>query len=294
MTETTLRGEHRPRDDADIVHAALNAGEILSNNSTGADTTSWAGCLSLAGTMHKLVWPYLQYGEKVVTLPQLEHLENVIVVLSNHIRMMSNAFSQARDNNINQDSNIPCVSTASVGQGVGSQSSILNGTHLSQCMGSEMCFTHQLQAILLMGVVKAYCCRSDYLRDSSAGDFKEGNMQFTLEEELWHTVRGLTIPCLKAFVTSLLKGNFPVETSSTSTAQAKLDLEWGRYALQRFSGRLLPGCCHLACSNFEGPSEASLPTKLCGGCRRARYCSLECQRAAWVKGGHSRVCFKKE
>lgn len=67
---------------------------------------------------------------------------------------------------------------------------------------------------------------------------------------------------------------------------------WERYALSHFSGRLLPGCCHLECRNLAGVSEAALVTQLCSGCMRVRYCSVACQRAAWVNGGHGAVCGK--
>lgn len=46
----------------------------------------------------------------------------------------------------------------------------------------------------------------------------------------------------------------------------------------------LQGCCHLSCTSLDGPSEAALETLLCSGCMRARYCSVGCQRAAWVQG----------
>lgn len=65
---------------------------------------------------------------------------------------------------------------------------------------------------------------------------------------------------------------------------------WDEFALQHFHGRLLPGCSYLACTNLQGVSERALDTWLCSGCRRLRYCSVECQKAAWVKGGHSEVC----
>ncbi|MEW5301148.1 MAG: hypothetical protein WDW36_004027 [Sanguina aurantia] len=63
---------------------------------------------------------------------------------------------------------------------------------------------------------------------------------------------------------------------------------WEGFAIADLSGRLLPGCSHWGCTNLEGGAEAALPTRLCSGCRRARYCCDECQRAAWV-GGHREV-----
>lgn len=62
------------------------------------------------------------------------------------------------------------------------------------------------------------------------------------------------------------------------------------YALKHCNGRLLPSCSYVRCTNISGTSEQSLATLLCSGCRRARYCSVACQRAAWMGGGHSHVC----
>lgn len=67
---------------------------------------------------------------------------------------------------------------------------------------------------------------------------------------------------------------------------------WDGLACASFHGRLLPGCCNHRCVNLGGISEAALPTQLCGGCRRSRYCSVACQREAWVAGGHGLVCGK--
>lgn len=65
---------------------------------------------------------------------------------------------------------------------------------------------------------------------------------------------------------------------------------WERYGVTHFHGRLTSGCCNLECINLAGVSESALQTKLCSGCRRARYCCVECQKAAWIKGGHRSVC----
>lgn len=65
---------------------------------------------------------------------------------------------------------------------------------------------------------------------------------------------------------------------------------WECFAFFHLQGRTLPGCSYWGCRNLDGLSEAALPTQLCGGCRRARYCSTTCQKDAWVKGGHWEVC----
>lgn len=67
---------------------------------------------------------------------------------------------------------------------------------------------------------------------------------------------------------------------------------FGLHAIKHFHGRLFPGCCHQGCCNLTGASEAALPTLLCGGCRMTRYCSVECQKEAWLHGGHRFLCGK--
>lgn len=63
-----------------------------------------------------------------------------------------------------------------------------------------------------------------------------------------------------------------------------------RFAIQHLDVKVLPGCGFWGCLNMTGISEAAIPTQLCSGCRRARYCSVKCQRAAWVTEGHRDVC----
>ena len=51
--------------------------------------------------------------------------------------------------------------------------------------------------------------------------------------------------------------------------------------------------CHFAtkpCTNPTCPNEEGVPTKRCGDCRRARYCSKECQIAAYLD--HQKQCKK--
>lgn len=62
------------------------------------------------------------------------------------------------------------------------------------------------------------------------------------------------------------------------------------FALDTIHGRPAPGCCNAFCTNLTGASEASLPTKLCSGCRRVRYCSVQCQKSGWTQGLHNVMC----
>jgi hypothetical protein len=50
-----------------------------------------------------------------------------------------------------------------------------------------------------------------------------------------------------------------------------------------------PGCWHPLCLNLSGLSETDVVTRPCNQCRRARYCSRECQVAHW-KMGHKATC----
>lgn len=47
-------------------------------------------------------------------------------------------------------------------------------------------------------------------------------------------------------------------------------------------------CCHMGCTALDGSSDAELRTKLCIGCRVARFCSNACSNAAW-RVGHRQV-----
>lgn len=67
---------------------------------------------------------------------------------------------------------------------------------------------------------------------------------------------------------------------------------WESYGLQHFQGRLLPGCDRSCCTQLKRVSEATMPTLLCSGCRRVRYCDKKCQAVAWIEGRHSEFCGK--
>lgn len=58
-------------------------------------------------------------------------------------------------------------------------------------------------------------------------------------------------------------------------------------------GRLLSGCSSPWCTNLSGLLDHLLPTMLCSGCRRVRYCGRACQRHDWITGGHSGACGKE-
>ena len=53
-------------------------------------------------------------------------------------------------------------------------------------------------------------------------------------------------------------------------------------------GRRHMGCSNAACTNAAGASEAALPRRPCGDCRKARYCSTDCCKADWKR--HRKLC----
>ncbi|KAK9809989.1 hypothetical protein WJX72_003027 [[Myrmecia] bisecta] len=52
-----------------------------------------------------------------------------------------------------------------------------------------------------------------------------------------------------------------------------------------------PGCHNPDCQNLAGACEAELPARKCSNCKKTRYCSPACQKAAWRT--HKRACKKK-
>lgn len=143
---------------------------------------------------------------------------------------------------------------------------------------------HQLQAITLLTLVQisqwVKACKSRLMTfQAICPDWLTAVLQAYSKMDNSH---------LSVFAASLLDDS----SGSGVMSQGEVDRAWERYAVTHFDGRLLPGCCCFGCTNLSGVSEAALKTLLCSGCRRARYCSTECQRAAWVEAGHSTVCGK--
>lgn len=93
------------------------------------------------------------------------------------------------------------------------------------------------------------------------------------------------------FLSRLLDACGAGSGSDNEEDEAVVHARWELFAFTHLVGRVLPGCSNMDCTNLSGRSEAELPTQLCSGCRWARYCSKECQQAAWM-GGHKAVCGK--
>lgn len=142
----------------------------------------------------------------------------------------------------------------------------------------------QLQAITLLTVVQLALWVHHY--DSADHAFRNNHVGWMLRIVMTCTrIKNVPLMILVVATLSVIGAE-----KLHPTEALPLRVEWERHAVANFSGRLLPGCCYLGCADVSGVSEAALATQLCGGCRRARYCSTRCQRAAWLEGGHSTVC----
>lgn len=148
---------------------------------------------------------------------------------------------------------------------------------------------HKLGAVLVIALAKLNhwrLRRGMHLGQGALDEVTESVADWLQELEQDH-------PQLGSAASKLFSDATQSQGSLTDQAFASLESQvWGEYALQSFQGLLLPGCCYLGCTNLAGVSEAALPTLLCSGCRRARYCSVMCQKAAWSEGGHSLLCCK--
>lgn len=112
------------------------------------------------------------------------------------------------------------------------------------------------------------------------------------DRSTWLAKLGFKYPQLATVARQLFLANDPTTWGTPASTFRREAAAWDAYALQHFHGRLLPGCSYLRCTNLAGASEASLRTLLCNGCKRMRYCSVKCQKAAWVEGRHHVVCGK--
>lgn len=164
----------------------------------------------------------------------------------------------------------------------------------SLCQVPTLIERHRVQVVIVLCLVQLAQC---WLRWEERSNMARGSGKWL--EGLLLLVSFLDKPELIALVTAQLARSPPL-LSSTKTSNTRprspqegVGAAWERYAAKRLDGRLLPGCCHLGCTNMGGAGEAALKTLLCSGCKRARYCSIGCQRAAWREGGHHIVCGKQ-
>lgn len=167
-------------------------------------------------------------------------------------------------------------STSGSSEGSGSTSQLL-----TQESGLQ-----QLKAVLVLGLVRITNLQLRLTEQERPGSARGCDAAGEFLRELTQQDPGMA-----SVATGLLLQPSQAGKWRTEAAAAKLEARyWEGYAGTHLSGRVSPGCCHFGCTNLAGVSDASLPTQLCGGCRRVRYCSAACQREAWAAGGHGMVC----
>lgn len=342
IVEMMSRGTHYPQDLLQVFRTTLTAGDSVLLLKRSIYIASVTQHLSLAATVRKLLWPYVQHetqqaGKQILIhdLPnadqrvwydeQLEKckevqmhrlvntLLNAVITVDHQLKVcntvcsISSCSKSSSDSSSNKTSSCSSSSTCScfATQYSSSPAQLCTVTHTAENASPHATATtlersdntsahkllttgyylHQLQAV--SGVMLIQMCL--WLNEIEMT--RCGTNYFPHESQKWigrvlTSCRKLHNPHLQPVLIALLS-----EMSKPLSKDCPgASVTWERYAAAHFDGQLLPGCCNLRCTNLTGLSEQRLKTKCCGGCRRARYCTDECQRAAWLDGGHSTVC----
>lgn len=293
MLEATLRDEHRPRTATDVFAALSAVPTALLQPSHTDHPDRIPACVSLVATMRKLLCSLMHQQlhsepEKPGDSRAASHSNSRLAVLMTAVQQSVTSLEAFKLRNAHHASNVP----------LGQQHDVQSVSTTSPLKKHQL---HHLQAGLLLTLHQG----SALLSASSEGDvstcisekapslIQHGDgpacvMQHPewLQElvgGLGHLSQGLT-----KVSSPILQGSpYPDKTPTSH-----MHFVWEQYGVTHFNGRLVPGCCNLDCTNLGGVSEAALKTQLCTGCKRARYCSVGCQRAAWAEGGHSTMCGK--
>lgn len=310
VTEMLYRGKQRANclDIITVVVLSVARAPFLMLLSTKHAPTL-RGRVSLAGTVRKLLWPYLQlHGARPQTCGECQRLplstcsdelqwdegqrKNHLLHVAIRLLPVLDAAVSAL-NKVCVSNHMNCSSSEHDDSTRGQASN--HNTHVEtkatrlhlggpQQRSHELVHSllHQLQAVSLVTVVQVCRWRMECERTSCTNQHSTPYWLASVRQTCEH----LHNQDLKVLMASMLSE----KASSTPQSQLKMSVDWERYAVAHFHGRLLPGCCHLGCTNLDEVSEAAVKTQLCSGCKGARYCSVECQRAAWREGGHSAVC----
>lgn len=282
VMEALLRGHHRPRDLGDCCDASTALTFLIA---LASDTPAvLPACLSIASTLHKLL---REQGREVVECRAVSWGAE-----AEESEAMKATFGQ------NLVTLLSCMCWAAVEVPIASYPV----TARSVCSGDESCDTNSSGGSSISGSSGSSCTNKTAELERQARlqrglravvalsllQFEEMRMHFdgrppVLFQPAWLQSLALDDPDLAVVLWQQLSAS----GRPTSGHAAGL-ANWEQYTLQHFHGRLLPSCCHVGCTNLAGVSEAALQTWLCSGCRRARYCSIQCQRAAWTS--HALVC----
>lgn len=316
-TELLHRDKHHPTSAIEVTNAAILASEALTQLKDEHGLSLVVASVNLAATARKLLWPHVQCMTPAAALAwrglrsskqhrrqqekgrSLGFLQKSDLVTRLCISLLSLDCVLASSRYTCNISN-----TISVGSMGGRDNTAIPGTQLRQnsscgrtcrherkisattskgdgtgACPSHVCCIKQLLAITTLTVLQIYLSRWE-CEVATPNDATPPWLA-----EVRQAIGSLQDQDMRALGTTLLS-----DLSSAPRTQSEVGLLWEKYAVEHLHGRLVPGCCNLGCNNLDGFSEAALGTNLCSGCRRARYCCVECQKAAWVEGGHRDVC----
>lgn len=292
MLEASLRGRHKCTT-ADQLHTAICSISSTLNLLYGSQQqATLPACISLAATLHKLMVVYLH--KTAAARDQDLHLHGHKVWVWSEARATGASSAPAACAAIYNSSNVDgqlhsimyrqqrliialeahklLTSVQHLGANSASHS---NDKPSSSNPPARVHQLHQLQSVLLMGMVQI--CHERLLHARQP-------------QPRWYKALLLSLGALSSNLTEVMTVLLPNAKILMNITEPRSQRVWEWYAVSHFHGRLVPGCCYLGCTNLSGVSEAGLKTQLCSGCGRTRYCSVECQKAAWLHGDHKILC----
>lgn len=327
VSEALHRGEHHSCTAADVTSVALSAWRACRFGPPADGLNIFHERTGLIATVRKMMWPHLlldlvtgqqyrqqwpgydSYGQPKFGLGDMDRLMPNLVLAVLAIQHWADRHTKGATKG-SSGSNIGSNSDTKSGGGRGGSSRIssnrgsstgcnnragsihnspnwrMNGNNIStvyQIDPALLGSLHRNEAILVLTLVK--CCQ--WIMQVKEPCFVNRRVP---RSDLMNVAAGAISQSLDPHLLSMAVSFIDVPPPSPPRLHDRISAAWERYTVLHFPGMLLLGCCHLDCTNMEGVSEAALMTQLCSGCRRVRYCSVGCQRAAWLKGGHKEVC----
>lgn len=295
--EALHRDKQEPQDMTEVWQLnLLTANMIRGANLLASD--SFPAYISLASTARKLLFLHMGLGVDPKTgshnsqlRPQefnTMHATTMIKALGDSVSAIENLMQRAPASRISGSSSQATRSARTTTSNVSGNSSSQEtrlGTALAVKYKPPSAHTlmHQLQAIQVSTLIQV--CHWRLVDD------RKHQLRQSLTTPGWLQSEQADMKVavgrdMAALISTLLD----IDIMISPAAQLVVNATWERYAITHFDGKLTPGCGCMGCTNLGGVSEAAVCTRLCSGCRKTRYCSVQCQKVAWLWGGHSLVC----
>lgn len=286
VLEVLLRGEHSPlqgNEAALIIVRALNQIQFLRATKT-AESSSLLACISVLGTIRKFLLLDSQPSTTRSTCLLADKFGSVF-----HSIVMGDVQQQeVADHTITTASAAHAIDVSETTNSINQPHSFPGNPHTSLQQVQLDASKQQLSRLFLLTYVQV---RNKHLRSVHGGMLPVHELGCPDQQHLeWYGQSLMLEAGMYTDMHPCAAGNHPMIHAEH---ERKVTMAWERYAFHCIDSRLLPGCCNLGCTVLAGVSESSLPTQLCSGCRRMRFCSNMCQRKAWCVGGHALVCGKE-